>query len=101
MKEDVSPEEVSPEELRQCLGAISRYHEGASEVRLPPGEVYGHTSPGGRYVYINFVRPSDIPVGSIYRTWVVRLEGGGGPGGVSYFRSRRGAAGDDTLPPDD
>jgi hypothetical protein len=93
-------EEVSPEEVRQCLDAISRHPKGASEARLPPGEVYGHTFSGGRYVYINFVKPSETPIGSTYRTWVVRFRGDK-PEGVSYYRSRRGAAGDDTLPPDD
>lgn len=93
-------EEVSPEELRRCLGAISRHPKGAAEIKLPPGEVYGHASPGGRYVYINFVEPSEVPFGSTYRTWVVRLEGDR-PEGVSYFRSRRGAGGDETLPPED
>ena len=68
-------EEVSPEEIRQCLGAISRNPKGASEIRLPPGEVYGHTSPDGRYIYINFVKPSETPIGSVYRTWIVRLRG--------------------------
>lgn len=93
-------EEVSPEEMRQCLEAISRDPRGASEIRLPPGEVYCHTSPDGRYVHINFVKPCDIPIGATYRTWVVRLRGGG-PEGVSHYRSRRGAGGDETLPPDD
>jgi len=93
-------EEVSPEEMRQCLDAISRHPRGASEIRLPPGEVYCHTCPDGRYVYINFVKPSEIPIGSIYRTWVVRLRGNEAEG-VSHYRSRRGAAADDTLPPDD
>lgn len=93
-------EVVSPEELRQCLDAISRHPKGASDYELPLAEVYGHTSAGGRYVHINFVKPSDVPVGATYRTWVVRLEGDEPPR-VSYFLSRRGAAGDDTLPPDD
>ena len=93
-------EAVSPEEMRQCLDAISRNPKGASEIRLPPGEVYGHTAPDGRYIYINFVKPSETPIGSVYRTWIVRLRGNK-PEGVSYYRSRRGAAGDDTLPPDD
>lgn len=92
-------EEVSPEEMRRCLDAVSRHPEGASEIRLPPGEAYGLTSHGGRFVYINFVKPAEIPLGTTYRTWVVRLAGGG-PERVSYFRSRRGAAGDDTLPPE-
>ena len=93
-------EVVSPEELRQCLDAISRHPKGASETGLPPSEVYGHTSQGVRVIYINFVNPSEVPIGSTYRTWVVRL-GGDKSERVSYFRSRRGAAGDDTLPPDD
>jgi hypothetical protein len=93
-------EEVSPEEIRRCLDAITRHPKGASESGLPLAEVYGHTATGVRYVYINFVKPSDIPVGAVYRTWVVRLEGNEPPR-VSYFRSRCGAAGDDTLPPDD
>ena len=93
-------EEVSAEELRRCLDAISRHPGGASEIKLPPGEVYSHTFPDGRCVYINFVKPSELPTGSTYRTWVVRLEEDR-PEGVSYFRSRRGADGDDTLPPDD
>ena len=96
----MSKEEVSPEEMRQCLEAISRHPKGVSEAWLPPGGAYVHTSPGGRYVYINFVKPSEVPLGATYRTWVVRLDGGG-PGRVSYFRSRRGAAADDTLPPED
>jgi hypothetical protein len=91
---------VSPDELRQCLDAISRHPKAASDYEPPLAQVYGHTSPGGRYVYINFVKPSDLPVGATYRTWVVRLEGGETPR-ASYFLSRRGAAGDDTLPPDD
>ena len=93
-------EVVSPEVLRQCLDAISRHPKGASEYKLPLAEVYGHAYPGGRYVHINFVKPSDVSVGATYRTWVVRLEGNEPPR-VSYFRSRCGAAGDDTLPPDD
>lgn len=93
-------EGVSPDELRQCLDAISRHPKAASEVRLIPGEVYGHRTHGGRYIYINFVKPSEVPLGSVYRTWVVRLKGDE-PDGVSYFRSRRGADADDTLPPDD
>ena len=93
-------EEVSSEEMEQCLDAISRHPKGASEIRLPPGEVYCQTFPGERYNYINFVEPSEIPVGSIYRTWIVRFKGKKIQG-VLYYRSRRGAAGDDTLPPDD
>ena len=68
-------EEVSPEELRQCLDAISRNPKGASEIRLPPGEIYSHTYPDGRHIYINFVKPSEPPIGSIYRTWIVRFKG--------------------------
>ena len=93
-------EEVSPEELELCLDVISLYPVGASDIRLPPGEVSCYASHGGRHIHINFVKPSEVPIGSIYLTWVVRLQGGK-LGGVSYYRSRRGAAGDDTLPPDD
>ena len=93
-------EEVSLEQMGQCLDAISRHPKGASDIRLPPGEVYCSVSPGGRHIYINFVKPSGVPIGSIYRTWVVRFQGGK-PEAISYYLSRRGAAGDDTLPPDD
>ncbi len=44
--------------------------------------------------------PPPGAVGSIYRTWVVRFEGDK-LACVSYFRSRRGEAAEDTLPPDD
>ena len=93
-------EGVSPEVLELCLDLISLHPKGASDIRLPPGEVYCHASPGVRNIYINFIKPSEVPVGSIYLTWVIRSEGGK-PGGVSYYRSRRGEAADDTLPPDD
>ena len=93
-------EDVSAEELARCLKAIARHPKGASEVGLPPAEVYGHRFAGGRTVYINFLKPSELAVGSIYRTWVVRFEWDK-LACVSYFRSRRGEAADDTLPPDD
>ena len=93
-------EDVSAEELARCLRAIARHPKGASEVGLSPAEIYGHRFAGGRTVYINFLKPSELPVGSVYRTWVVRFAEGR-LDGVSYFRSRRGEAADDTLPPDD
>lgn len=93
-------EGATAEELARCLEAIARHPKGASEVGPHLGEVYSHKSAGGSIVYINFLKPSDLPVGSIYRTWVVRFRGDKLEG-VSYFLSRRGAAADDTLPPDD
>jgi hypothetical protein len=93
-------EDVSLEELEKCLEAISRSPKGAPDIRRPPGEVYGHTDSDGRYIYINFVKPSEVPIGSIYRTWVVRFESGK-PERILHFRSRRGDTGDDTLPPDE
>lgn len=93
-------EELPVEELEQCLEAISRHPKGASDLRRPPGEVHCYALPGGRHIYINFVKPSEVPIGSVYLTWVVRSQAGK-PESVSYYRSRRGASGDDTLPPDD
>lgn len=93
-------EEVSTGELVQCLEAIARDPKGASDIRLPLGEVYCGRFLGERTVYINFLKPSLVPLGSTYRTWVIRFDGGR-PEGVSYFLSRRGGTADDTLPPDD
>src|SRR5262245_47752179 len=93
-------DEISPEDLKQCLEAISCIPKGASEIRRTPGEIYSSATPDGRYIYINFINPSEIPIGSTYRTWIVRFKGNRLEG-VSYFRSRRGELGDDTLPPED
>lgn len=49
-------------------------------------------------IYLNFIDPTALPVGAIYRTWVVQLREGRVTA-VSYFLSRRGAASDETLPP--
>jgi hypothetical protein len=62
--------------------------------------VYSISAPSGRSIYLNFVRPLDLPIGAIYRTWIVQFAGGQ-VARVMYFRSRRGAHGDDTLPDDD
>jgi hypothetical protein len=92
--------DVTPEEIDLSLEAIARHPKGAYEIRYPPGEAYSLTTPAGRSIYINFVRPGDLPLEAIYRTWIVQLAGGA-VARVLYFRSRRGAAGDDTLPDDD
>lgn len=92
--------DVTPDELESCLKAISHHAKCTGEVRRPPGEVYTAPFPGGRFVYINFIKPSAIQVGSVYRTWIVQLLDGK-VDNVNYFRSRRGERGDDTLPPDD
>jgi hypothetical protein len=92
--------DISTGEMAQCLEAISQTSKGAAEIRLPPAEVYSYASPAGRDVYINFVNPAGLPIGAIYRTWIVRFTAGK-PELVTYFRSRRGESGDETLPPDD
>ena len=95
-----STDEITSEEIDLCLEAISRHPKGVGEIRRPPGEVYSITASTERYIYINFVRSADVPIGAIYRTWIVQFAGGK-VARVLYFRSRRGAFGDDTLPDDD
>jgi len=92
--------DVTPEEIELCLEAIAQHPKGAAEVTRPPGEAYSIRTPTERYIYINFVRPADLPLGAVYRTWIVQI-GSEGAARILYFRSRRGAAGDDTLPEDD
>ena len=92
--------DVSAEEMALCIEAISSYFQGEAESFIPPEEVYSHTFSDGRYIYINFIKPANVPIGSIYRTWIVRFNGDK-PESVHYFRSRRGEAGDDTLPPEE
>lgn len=93
-------EAVSLKEIDQCIEEISRHPKGAQDTKTPPEEVHCHAFPGGRCIYINFVNRDDVPVGSIYRTWIVQFSEDK-PERVSYFRSRRGDAIDDTLPGDD
>ena len=92
--------DVTPEEIELTLAAISRHPKGVGEIMRPPGEAYSLTTPGERNIYVNFVRPADVPIGAIYRTWIVHLAAGK-VARVMYFRSRRGAFADDTLPDDD
>jgi hypothetical protein len=82
-----------------CLEAISRHPQSAGEIVRSPEEVCVSRMPNGRYVYINFINPASLPVGSVYRTWIVQFSQGKEPV-VTFFRSRRGLSGDDTLPPD-
>jgi hypothetical protein len=75
-------EEVSAEGMLRCVEAISRDPRWSSEIRLPPGEAYGHTSPGGRHIYINYVTPSETPIGATPGPDAAapfRVGGGGGP----------------------
>ena len=92
--------DVTPEELDLSLEAIAQHPKGAGEIKRPPGEAYSITAPSGRYIYVNFVRPLDVPNGAIYRTWIAQFADGK-VARVMYFRWRRGAYGDDTLPDDD
>lgn len=92
--------DITPEEMDLCLAAITRHPKGAYEIRYPPSEAYSLTTPAGRSIYVNFVRPQDLPLEAIYRTWIVQI-GGGAVKRVLYIQSRRGAGGDDTLPDDD
>ena len=91
--------EASPEVLAKCIQAISQHPKGKREIVCPPGQVYGHGSVDSRMVYINFVRREEVAIGDVYRTWIVELRRGVEPR-VSFFLSRRGEHGDDTLPPD-
>jgi hypothetical protein len=95
-----SAHDITPEEVDLSLEAISRHPKGVGEVRRPPGEMYSITASPERYIYVHFVRPVDVPIGDIYRTWIVQFTNGKVVR-VLYFRSRRGAFGDDTLPDDD
>jgi hypothetical protein len=92
--------DVTSEELDLILEAIARHPKGASEIMRPPGEVYSIAAPIGRYIYVNFARPLDLPLGATYRTWIAHVIDGQ-VARVMYFRSRRGAHGDDTLPNDE
>jgi hypothetical protein len=95
-----SADEITSEEIDLCLEAISRHPKGAEDIGRPPGEVHTIGASTERYIYINFIQPADVPIGAIYRTWIVQFTDGR-VARVLYFRSRRGAFGDDTLPDDD
>lgn len=92
--------DVTPEEIDICVESIAQHPKGAAEIRRPPGEAYSISTPTERYIYVNFVRPADLPLGAVYRTWIVQISAGRAAR-LLYFRSRRGASGDDTLPEDD
>jgi len=90
---------ATPEEIELCIGAISRHPKGASEIIRPPGHVHVLETSEGRWVCIAFVAPATLPLGSVYRSWVVQLVREAEPV-VAFVRSRRGISGDETLPPD-
>jgi hypothetical protein len=89
--------EISAERIEEALRTLERHPTARHEVVRPPGEVYQAPLPGGWALYFNFVRPEHVPVGQVYRTWIVHSSEAEGPR-VRYFRSRRGANGDETLP---
>lgn len=90
--------EVTPDELAACRQAIERRPEHVPEAGRLPEVWRGAGGREARVIYLNFIDPTALPVGAIYRTWVVQLREGR-VAAVSYFLSRRGAAGDETLPP--
>ena len=98
-KDDPTPRpRPTEEEIRICLELISRHPAGATEVG-PPAKIGVLPGEDRRLVYIDFTDPATLPVGAIYRTWVIDLNGPGEKK-ASYYRSRRGDNGDDTLPPE-
>lgn len=90
--------EVSPHELTACRQAIERRPEHAPEAGRLPEAWHGAGGREARVIYLNFIDPAALPVGAVYRTWVVQLREGRVTT-VNYFLSRRGAASDETLPP--
>lgn len=83
---------LSVEEVTLCIEAI----RAAYNVTLSPVELYAYAV--GEMLYLTREDPKQVPVGSIYTTWVVSAKT---VPVVRYFRSRRGVNGDDTLPPSD
>jgi hypothetical protein len=81
-------DEVSREELGQCLAAISQHPKGVLEERLPK-QVHGAThTDGTRTIQIAFIDDVDLPPGSRYRTWVVSFKADE-PKNITYFWSTR------------
>ena len=92
--------EVTPDELKLALEALSNHQQAAKEFTSEPATVFGSGNQEERTIGVEFVSSADIPVGEVYRTWVVYLTNGCVER-VSHYRSRRGVDVDDTLPPDD
>jgi len=82
------------DEIKTCIRAIARHPKGAIEVSRPPAEIYVLPDGDDQLVHINFVKPSDMSPGSIYRTWIVTLHAGK-PTNTDYQRFERASTGDD------
>ena len=89
----------SPGQLEYCIDLI-RQHPASGPEELK--EAFGaRLSRDGntQYICIEFVNRDTLPIGAIYKSWIVIL-----PldetSRVLYARSRKGADGDSTLPPE-
>ncbi len=95
-----APRAATRQEIDRCVKAIRTAHPDAMAPGQEPAEVFV-TGEGDREAfYVNVQARKDVPVGVVYRTWIVSAGPGGEPM-VSWFRSRRGESGDQTLPPSD
>jgi hypothetical protein len=91
---------ATPDEVDACVQAINHANPGV----IPPGQIPAEVTVAGsqepKSFYVNVVPREKVPIGTVYRTWIV-VPGADGETTVSWFRSRRGERGDDTLPPSD
>lgn len=86
------------DEIRFCAKAIDRAFPGVVPAGRWPAEVYVAGDEQPPSFYVNYVARENVPIGKVYRTWIVIGNEFGQPS-VSWFRSRRGETGDPTLPP--
>ena len=88
-----------PSEIARCLEAIHAFDPKSGVRGATPAKVWVLDFPESTSFHVLFVDPKTLPIGEIYDTWVVTVSA---PEEVKVirYRSRRGAGGDDTVPPE-
>jgi len=89
----------SPGQLEICLDLIRQHPAAGPKESGEPFSAHLLRQDQYQSIYIDFVNRDALPIGTIYKSWAVVFQIDGSTQ-VFYGRSRRGANGDSTLPPE-
>ncbi len=92
------PVRPTPELQAACLSAIAAVYPSADVLTEGVSEAFVADADGERMVYLLAQDRDALEVGSVYTTWVV-IPRTDARSHVTFFRSRVGLNGDDTVPP--